>query len=172
MTRIIVDTLTGVMTVEANGMLCSIRCSIGKGSAVSAAEKREGDGATPLGLWPIRRVLFRPDRASAPEGLTLPWAWIEADDGWSDDAADPAYNTAVKHPHPFSAERLVRDDGLYDVIVVLGYNDDPPVPARGSAIFLHCWNEGKPTEGCVAVAKAELLAILPDLAAGDAVEII
>ena len=76
----------------------------------------------------------------------------------------------MRHPHRHSAERLEREDGLYDVIVVLGYNDAPPVQGMGSAIFLHC-GEGRPTEGCVAIDKAALRALIEQLAPGDAVEI-
>ena len=101
----------------------------------------------------------------------LPWRWLRPDDGWSDDVRDPAYNRPIRHPHAFSAERLWREDGLYDIIVVLGHNDAPPKPDAGSAIFLHCWRDGAPTEGCVAIARDDLLALLPLLHAGDVLEI-
>jgi len=149
----------------------TISCSIGKNGLIAAADKKEGDGASPIGVWPIRGVLLRPDRVALPEGLQLPWRWIRPDDGWSDGADDPAYNRPVYHPHPFSAEKLWRDDGLYDLIVVLGHNDAPVVPGAGSAIFWHCWRDGAPTEGCVAIAKDALIGLLPMLAPGDAVEI-
>lgn len=134
-------------------------CLIGRSGAVPAAEKREGDGATPLGHWPLRTLLFRADRITAP-ATGLPRRRLQPTDGWSDDPADPAYNRPVRHPHPFSAERLWRDDGLYDAIVTLGHNDDPPVPALGSAIFLHCTAKKNVTEGCIAVPRDRLLAIL------------
>lgn len=146
----------------------TIPCGIGRGGLIAAGDKREGDGATPLGLWPVRGVLFRPDRVTLPQRLRLPWRWIRFDDGWSDDARDPAYNRPVRHPHGLSAERLWREDGLYDVVVVLGHNDAPPIPAAGSAIFLHCWRDGASTEGCVAVAREELLGVLPGLTCSDA----
>ena len=125
---------------------------------------------TPLGVWPIRTVLFRPGRAAPPEGLRLPWRWVRDGDGWSDGPGDPQYNRPVRYPHGYSAERLEREDGLYDVIVVLGHNDTPPVHNMGSAIFLHC-GEGLPTEGCVAIGKEALLRLLAQLRAGDVVEI-
>lgn len=150
----------------------TIPCSIGKGGLVAVADKKEGDGASPIGSWPIRGVLLRPDRVTLPPGLRLPWRWIRPEDGWSDGLGDPAYNLPVRHPHRHSAERLWRDDGLYDVIVVLGYNDVPVVRGAGSAIFWHCWRDGAATEGCVAVAKDELIRLLPALSPGDAVEII
>ncbi len=145
-------------------------CAIGRSGALPAADKREGDGATPFGAYAIRAALLRPDRVAAPT-TTLPWRWIRPMDGWSDGIDDPAYNRPVIHPHPHSAEKLWRDDGLYDVILVLGHNDAPPVPGMGSAIFLHCWNDAKPTEGCVAIARVELERLLTALAPGDVVQI-
>ena len=165
--KLVADGRAGLL--DAGGRL--IPCSIGKGGLIAAADKREGDGASPIGVWPIRGVLLRHDRVSAPPGLALPWRWIRPDDGWSDDVRDPAYNRPVRHPHGYSAERLWREDGLYDVVVILGHNDAPPVSGAGSAIFLHCRREGAATEGCVGIDKAELLALLPLLAPGDALEI-
>ncbi len=149
----------------------AIPCSVGKGGLSPAADKKEGDGASPIGMWPIRGVLLRPDRVTLPEGLTLPWRWIRPRDGWSDGVDDPAYNRPVRHPHSFSADKLWRDDGLYDVVVVLGHNDAPPMPGAGSAIFLHCWRDRATTKGCVAIARDELLSLLPALAPGSALEI-
>ena len=147
-------------------------CLIGRNGSVAATAKHEGDGRTPLGRWALRSALLRPDRV-APLVSLLPWRWLHRDDGWSDDPADPAYNTAVRHPHVFSAEHLWRDDGLYDLIVVLGYNDAPPVPGRGSAIFLHCIAAGHPaTAGCVAIERNALEALLPHLAATDSIDIV
>lgn len=149
----------------------SIPCSIGRSGVVATADKREGDGATPIGRWPLRCVLLRADRIAPPRPLALPWRWLRPEDGWSDDPADPAYNRPVRHPHGFSAERLWRDDGLYDVIVTLGHNDRPPRPGAGSAIFLHCRREGAATEGCVAIAREALVALLPQLSPEDRIEI-
>ena len=162
-----VDTETGVLWAEGRG----IACSIGRGGTIEASHKREGDGATPLGAWPIRGLLLRPDRVALPR-TALPWRWIAPGDGWSDGPDDPAYNRPVRHPHGFSAERLWREDGLYDLIVVLGHNDAPPMPGLGSAIFLHCWRDGATTEGCVAVAKEALVGLVERLAPGDVLRII
>lgn len=149
----------------------NIPCAIGRSGTCPAELKREGDGMTPSGNWPIRAVLLRPGRVRIPDRLALPWRWIRPQDGWSDDVADPCYNRPVVHPHRYSAEKLWREDGLYDVIVILGHNDSPPVPGMGSAIFLHCWNDAKPTEGCVAIEKDRLLALLPRLNPADRIEI-
>lgn len=145
--------------------------SIGRSGAVPARAKREGDGATPLGEWRMLAALLRPDRVATPT-TRLPWRWLRPDDGWSDDPTDPAYNRPVIHPHPRSAERLWREDGLYDVILVIDHNAGVPVPGLGSAIFLHCRGPGGgPTEGCVAADHAVLLGLLPQLAAGTPVVI-
>lgn len=151
--------------------LGATRCALGRGGVVEAAAKREGDGATPLGRWPLVRVLYRSDRL-APPRTALAVAALKPEDGWSDDPADPDYNHPITHPHAFSAERLWREDELYDVVVVLAHNDGPPVPGLGSAIFLHCAKPGyPPTEGCVALARDDLLAVLAAVQPGDALEV-
>lgn len=144
-------------------------CTIGRGGARAAADKREGDGCTPVGLWPIRCVLLRQGRVE-PSDIHLPWRWIRKSDGWSDDSADPAYNRPVRLPRAFSAESLIRSDDAYDVIMVLGHNDAPPVAGQGSAIFFHL-SEGRPTAGCVAVERSDMLRLLPLLRPGDRMDI-
>ncbi|ODT61842.1 MAG: hypothetical protein ABS77_08570 [Phenylobacterium sp. SCN 69-14] len=147
------------------------RCALGKNGVVKAAEKREGDGRSPLGTWTIRRVLYRPDKGDPPQ-TRLPAKALERDDGWCDDPLDPAYNRAVKLPHPASAEQMWRQDDLYDLVCVLAHNDDPPVPGRGSAIFMHLARpDGGPTEGCVALSREDLLDLLAQAQIGDAVAI-
>ena len=156
-------------TVTAFGE--TIAAVFGRAGAIAAGAKREGDGATPLGIWPIRTALLRPDRMAAP-ATALPWRWLRPHDGWSDDSADPAYNRPVRHPHGLSAERLWRDDHAYDVIIVLGHNDSPPVPALGSAIFWHCSQpDRRPTEGCIAIDRAILARWLDRFVPGDTVTI-
>ena len=136
-----------------------MRAALGKGGL--STDKREGDGASPIGMFPMRDLWYRPDRVTVP-ATKLALRAIGPDAGWSDDPGDPAYNRAVPLPHPYGHERLWRDDGLYDLVIPLGYNDDPPVPGLGSAIFLHCARpDYGPTEGCVAVARDDLLRLLP-----------
>lgn len=131
---------------------------IGRGGVTD--DKQEGDGATPLGCWPLRRLLYRADRAAAPH-CVLPAQPIGPSDGWCDDPDDPSYNQPVRLPYAASHEELCRDDSLYDLLVVLGYNDEPVVAGRGSAIFLHIARPGgTPTEGCVALARADLEELL------------
>ena len=135
-----------------------LRCALGRGGVTD--DKREGDGATPTGCFALRRVYYRPDRG-APPATALPMSAIDPADAWCDDPADGAYNTLVRAPYTASTETLWRDDALYDVVAVLGHNDDPVVPGAGSAIFLHiARTDYGPTEGCVAVRREELLDIL------------
>ncbi len=148
-----------------------VACALGRSGVIAAADKREGDGATPLGLWRLRRVLYRADWVGAPV-TALPSAPIARDDGWCDAPRDRNYNRQVKQPYPGRCEHLWREDRLYDLLCVLGHNDDPPVPDLGSAIFLHVAKEGyAPTEGCVALARADLQALLAMAGPGDALEV-
>ena len=140
----------------------SYRVALGRSGVT--ADKHEGDGASPAGSWPLRRVFFRADRIDEPR-TGLPAQQTQPLDGWSDDPADPDYNRLISHPEngkrSFSAEHMWRDDALYDVVIVVGHNDDPPVPGNGSAIFMHLAREGyKPTEGCVALVRGDMLELV------------
>lgn len=136
------------------------RCAIGAGGI--RATKREGDLVTPAGCFQLRSLLYRPDREPVPVSR-LPAAAIRRTDGWCDDPDDPLYNRPVTLPYPARTESLWRDDHLYDLLVVLGHNDDPVRPGAGSAIFLHLAHTDFPsTEGCVALKRVDLLEILAD----------
>jgi L,D-peptidoglycan transpeptidase YkuD (ErfK/YbiS/YcfS/YnhG family) len=147
----------------------TLPCLVGRGGI--RADKREGDGATPAGLFPLRRVLWRADRLPPP-ATALAVQPIRRSDGWCDDPADAAYNRPVTLPYPARHERLWRDDRLYDVIVVLGHNDDPVVAGAGSAVFLHlAAADRRPTAGCIALALPDLLGLLAFCRPGDALRI-
>jgi len=150
-----------------------LRCAIGKAGVIPGADKREGDNKSPLGTWTMREVWYRPD--VYPDGPTtaLPVRATRPEDGWCDAPGDPNYNRPVTLPYPASAERMWRDDHVYDLVVILGHNDDPPVPGMGSAIFMHLARDGYPgTEGCVALERPDLEAVLAAAQPGDAVEIV
>ncbi len=144
-----------------------LRCAIGRAGV--ARDKREGDGATPIGCFPMRRVLYRADRMMPPP-TALPALALAPDDGWCDDAGDAMYNRQVRLPRAGRHEALWREDALYDLIVVLGHNDDPPAPGAGSAVFLHvAEGDYRPTAGCVALALEDLRRVLAGAAPGDRV---
>jgi L,D-peptidoglycan transpeptidase YkuD (ErfK/YbiS/YcfS/YnhG family) len=135
------------------------RCVVGAGGV--REDKVEGDGATPVGDFPLRHVYFRNDRLVLP-AVRLPARPISEHDGWCDDPRSPAYNRLVRIPNGWSHEKMWREDGLYDLVVVVGYNDDPPEGEWGSAIFLHIARDDmSPTHGCVAFARNDLLELLP-----------
>ena len=141
------------------------RCAVGVNGI--GEKLREGDGLTPAGRWPLRRVLYRADRIKPP--LTqLPFAQIDPDDAWCDVPSDPNYNRLVKLPYAGLGasleESLWREDPLYDLIVVVGYNDSPVVPGKGSAIFLHLARpDYGPTQGCVGLSRDDLTEALAQL---------
>jgi L,D-peptidoglycan transpeptidase YkuD (ErfK/YbiS/YcfS/YnhG family) len=139
------------------------------GFAGIGTKRTEGDGITPVGTFAIRRALYRPDRMRRPR-TALPLAAIEHDDGWCDAPDDPAYNRPVKLPYHASAEALWRKDHLYDLVVVLGFNDAPVVPGAGSAIFLHvAQTDFSPTQGCIGLAASDLVELLALLGHGDTI---
>jgi L,D-peptidoglycan transpeptidase YkuD (ErfK/YbiS/YcfS/YnhG family) len=142
------------------------------GRSGMAALKLEGDGATPLGCFHIRQVLYRADRVARPR-TRLPVRAIRNNDGWCDDPADRNYNRLIKLPSKRSAEGLKRADHLYDVVLVLGYNDRPRVKGRGSAIFVHLARPGyTPTDGCIALSLRDMLALLAQTRPGSMIVIV
>ncbi len=156
---------TAQKTLRFNGI--AMACALGKHGAITESDKREGDGKTPLGTYALCNVYARPDRVPAI-ATKLPVCWLTPEHGWCDDVSHLLYNKPVMRPFAASHESLWREDGLYDIIVTLSHNDDPVVPHMGSAIFLHCckYDESgamKPTQGCIAIAKSELLVLLPQL---------
>ena len=158
-------------TAQLTGPDVAADCVFGEAGLIAAADKREGDRASPVGIWPVRRALFRADRIEPPS-TALKLDPITPEDGWCDDPNDIAYNRAVRLPYRGRHERLARDDGLYDLVVILGHNDDPPVIGLGSAIFLHCRNpDGKATLGCLALERLTLVDLVGRLRPGDEVEI-
>lgn len=149
---------TGTLQFGWRRMACAL------GRAGRRVRKREGDGASPVGAWTVRNVYYRPDRIARPT-VRLPLQIITQQHGWCDAPGDRNYNRPIRHPYRASAEHLWRQDGLYDIIVVLGCNDRPVIRGRGSAIFLHCARAGyEPTQGCIAIARPDLAKLLAVLA--------
>ncbi|MBY6202968.1 L,D-transpeptidase family protein [Maritalea mobilis] len=127
-------------------------CTIGRGGVRS--DKREGDGATPVGTHRIVGCLYRPDRMARPCDWAVP---VGPRDLWSDDVRDDDYNLMVRAPHPFSHESLCRADPLYDLVLLTDWNWPRAEKGRGSAIFIHRWRApGRPTEGCIGLNPVHL----------------
>jgi L,D-peptidoglycan transpeptidase YkuD (ErfK/YbiS/YcfS/YnhG family) len=146
-------TPAGTLTIGT----ATFRAALGGGIR---SDKREGDGATPAGILPLRMVLYRPDRQPVPV-CAVPARPLSAADGWCDDPAHSAYNRPVRLPINASAEALWRSDATYDIIGVLGWNDAPVQSGRGSAIFLHiARSDFAATRGCVALTEENLVRVL------------
>jgi L,D-peptidoglycan transpeptidase YkuD (ErfK/YbiS/YcfS/YnhG family) len=129
--------------------------------------KREGDGTTPIGRFAMRQVLYRADRGVRPR-TTLPLRATRSYDGWCEDPNDPNYNRLVKLSPRYDGDRLTRKDHLYDLIIVLGFNDVPRVRCRGSAIFVHLARAGyTPTAGCIGLSRHDLLMLLAQARRGS-----
>jgi L,D-peptidoglycan transpeptidase YkuD (ErfK/YbiS/YcfS/YnhG family) len=142
----------------------SAPCALGRSGIL--ADKREGDGGTPAGIFPLRELRYRADHIAAAPATALPVCITKPGDGWCDAPKGPAYNTLVQLPYSADAENMWRNDERYDLVVVIGYNDRPVVPGAGSVIFLHVAHEedGRlmPTAGCVALRRDDLLRVIAD----------
>lgn len=134
-------------------------CAFGRSGVVSI--KREGDGATPRGRFAFLAVHMRRDRWPT-RAHRLKRSFIAADQGWCDAVGDRNYNRPVPLPYPASHERLMRDDALYDIFFDLDHNRTRNLRRGGSAIFLHlARDDHAPTEGCIALAHADMLWLAP-----------
>ena len=149
--------------VKQNTLTCEgvqYECAIGK--AGFSTNKIEGDNCTPVGTFKIRRVFYRADKITLPDNIQIFSIPITPDMGWSDDSTDVNYNRLVSLPHAYRAEKMYRDDDVYDVVIELGYNDDPVIMGKGSAVFFHIARDGYlGTEGCVAITLEHMLKVLP-----------
>ncbi|HZD71976.1 MAG TPA: L,D-transpeptidase family protein [Actinomycetes bacterium] len=145
------------------------RAALGKGGV--RVDKHEGDGATPAGCFPLRRVYYRADRIARPV-TGLDTVVIRPSDGWCNIPEHADYNRKVQLPHAGRGQVeslwLEEDHGrVYDIVVEIGYNDDPPIPGLGSAIFMHIAPKNfGPTEGCIGLSKDELLEVLHTASSG------
>ena len=153
--------------VVARGL--DLACTLGRGG--TRRSKREGDGATPVGRFIVLGGYYRHDRVRRPPnrvGLVA----ARPDLGWCDDPRDRRYNRPISLPDHARHETLWREDGVYDVVLDLSYNRAPPVPGRGSAIFLHLMRpDGGPTEGCIAVERRSMRRLLERLGPRTIIEV-
>ena len=146
-------------------------CRIGRSGYVLAREGREGDEKTPLGKYALRFGLYRADRLPAPPSA-LTFRPIRDGDGWCDDPSDPAYNRFIRLPYPASHEILWREDGAYDIILVMSHNDSPPKPGAGSAVFIHVAQpDNRSTLGCIALAPEVMVELLKEIGGGTVVSL-
>jgi len=138
----------------------SFPCTLGKNGKIANDEMMEGGWRTPIGEFPVRYLLWRADKFPKPE-TKIRAEEIKPDMGWCDAPEQPEYNKPVKLPYAHSHELMCREDYLYDYVIVIGQNDNPPVPYKGSAIFIHiARHEFTPTAGCVGLKQDDMLQLL------------
>lgn len=144
-------------------------CFFGKnGLSVS---KVEGDGKTPIGYFSLGQCFYRADRIQLPE-TSLSFREITPTDGWCDDQSHPNYNQLVHLPFEGGHEKLYLDEGIYDLVIEILYNNNPALPGKGSAIFWHLQSAMRDyTEGCLAIERGAFLGIIKDLTPGMIIEI-
>jgi L,D-peptidoglycan transpeptidase YkuD (ErfK/YbiS/YcfS/YnhG family) len=143
--------------------------ALGRGGIL--ANKREGDGATPRGIFRAVRLWWRADRHPQP-ATALPVRRITSLDAWCEDSSDRRYNRPIAVPASQAGDRLRRQDHLYDFIVEINHNTRPRVAGRGSAVFLHLARPGlAPTAGCVAMPREKMRRLLKNLGPGTKIDI-
>ena len=135
-----------------------IKCAIGKRGIKS--NKVEGDKCTPRGRFKLKYIFFRKERIKKIHSK-LKLIPIKKNFGWCDDIRSKFYNKFVKFPFKYSAEKLHIKDNIYDIIVIINYNQNPIKKKKGSAIFLHVAKKNyTPTLGCIALSKKDLQYLL------------
>ena len=136
-----------------------LKCSIGKSGLTNS--KKEGDMATPKGLYKLGMLYYRKDRIKSLK-CKISKKIIKKNMGWCDNPKSKKYNQEISFPFKFSAEKLYRKDRIYDFFINIKYNHFPIIKGKGSAIFLHLSNKNyKATKGCISLQKKDFLKILP-----------
>ena len=131
---------------------------IGKNGFAPVGEKREGDGKTPSGIYPLKTTFGYDEMIKTK----MPYRQALTDDIWVDDPQADDYNrwTKIQETKAASYEMIKREDDQYKYGIVIEYNTDPVIKGNGSAIFLHIWKgEALPTAGCVAVSEEDIIKI-------------
>jgi L,D-peptidoglycan transpeptidase YkuD (ErfK/YbiS/YcfS/YnhG family) len=168
---ILVRTKPGTKTRGILSAGPGLRLPVALGRSGIAANKREGDGATPRGTFRPVRLWWRADRMPRPMTY-LRVRPIGPADAWSEDPADRLYNRPFRRRDGQDGDRLRRDDNLYDLIVEIDHNTRPRVRGRGSAVFIHVARPGfRPTAGCVALDTNTLRRLLARLGPSTRIDI-
>ena len=140
-----------------------IPCALGPAGIVR--RKREGDGGTPAGRFPLLWAFYRPDRKRPASG-GVPLRVLRRDAGWCEDPRSSSYNRPVRLPFALACDSMWRADDLYDLTFVLDHNFTRRAKGAGSAIFFHLARPGlTPTAGCVAIRAADMRRLAPRLSA-------
>tara|TARA_B110000037_G_scaffold186177_1_gene216026 strand:- start:1162 stop:1704 length:543 start_codon:yes stop_codon:yes gene_type:complete len=157
----------------------TFRCQIGKGGIKNAEKKVEGDKTSPIGKWYLESLYYRADRTLRPKFKkknVLKINRITKHCGWCDDIKSIYYNKHININNfpslKINYERLWREDNAYDIIIVISHNTKPTIKNKGSAIFIHCsFEDIRPTAGCIALKKRDLINLIKNLKNNVCVEI-
>lgn len=122
-------------------------------------QKYEGDGRAPSGIFEIQKIFGR----AASLQTSMPYLQTSPDMICIDDSTAPMYNKLVVLDNTItmkSFEWMQRDDGLYEIGILLNHNPDS-VPKRGSCVFMHIErSEHSPTSGCTSMGKQDLQTLI------------
>jgi L,D-peptidoglycan transpeptidase YkuD (ErfK/YbiS/YcfS/YnhG family) len=136
----------------------TVPVALGRGGIL--ANKREGDGGTPRGIFHPLQLWWRADRHARPPTL-LAARPIRPEDAWCEDPGDRRYNRPVRLTSHEAGDRLTREDHLYDFIIEIDHNSGPRIAGRGSAVFLHLARTNfSATAGCISMTKSAMLRLL------------
>ena len=133
------------------------KCSIGKSGIKK--NKREGDNATPQGIFSLGKFYYRPDRIKKI-CTNLSYKKIKKNMGWCNDPRNIKYNKEVNRKKIKNSEKLFRKDYKYNILIVVNYNSKPVIKNKGSAIFLHLIKNYKPTAGCIAIKQNDFFKLV------------
>jgi L,D-peptidoglycan transpeptidase YkuD (ErfK/YbiS/YcfS/YnhG family) len=146
------------------------RCAFGKNGIKK--KKEEGDFITPKGIFSLKKVYYREDRIKNLR-TKLKKIKIKKHMAWCDDPKSKFYNKQIKLPSRYNYEKLYRNDKIYDIIITLDYNTNPIIKNKGSAIFIHISKRNyKPTAGCIALKKENLMNLLSVIKQDNKIKII
>ena len=138
-----------------------LKCSIGKSGIKKF--KREGDLATPKGIFKLGTLYYRKDKINLPK-CKIKKKIIKKNMGWCNDSRSKKYNKEIKFPFRYKAEKLYLKNNNYDIFIFIKYNIKPTIKNRGSAIFLHInGNKYRPTKGCVALIKKDFFKVVSSI---------
>ena len=131
-----------------------LKCCIGKNGL--KINKKEGDKSTPIGIFNIGKLYWRPDRVPKPS-TKLICKKIKKNMAWCNDVDSRFYNKEIKINKKIKFEKLYRKDHKYDYLILIKYNYKKIIKGNGSAIFIHLTKNYKNTAGCIALSKKDFL---------------
>ena len=133
----------------------------GENGWIPGAQRQEGDGTTPEGIYAIGPTMYGTD---PDPGTLFPYHQLVCGDWWDEDPVSPVYNTfqhvtcGVQPPFGGDSEALWTEGNAYPSMAVINFNT-PVTGPIGSGIFLHA-DLGVPTNGCVSLPYTDLVEVL------------